>query len=76
MADGAQEVAVGRAGKEVEIIPATLQRSNLHQSWQAPGSGPPTPHTQVFGWVGTPHENSLHVEDSHEGQGFPRTTNP
>jgi hypothetical protein len=31
MADGAEEVAVRRAGEEVEIIPATLQRPSLHQ---------------------------------------------
>lgn len=31
MADRAQKVAVGRAGEEVEIIPATLKRPGQHQ---------------------------------------------
>lgn len=38
MAHGAQEVAVGRAGEEVEIIAATLQRPGQNQGLAGPGS--------------------------------------
>lgn len=67
MADRAQEVAVRRAGEEVEIIPATLQRPGQHQGLAGNGSGPPFHmlrpqeslggevghNPQVEGWVST-----------------------
>lgn len=66
MAHGAQEVAVGRAGEEVEIISATLQGPGQNQCLAGPGSscipqGNPRMGRwapQVEGWVRTHFEGA------------------